>query len=148
MGSVPMRISRISENLRLIQNEITLLAGEEFDSSSREIPMGEADVKALRNVKLSVDHLRQVLRTYIDFASSHVEASEEFQALRAARTEQILRYACQGLQLRERKNREVPSSLFEQLTALAFAAVERYQPGEAAAMGEVSPDPQLQIAAD
>lgn len=143
MGSVPMRISRISESLRLIQNEIALLTGEEFDASSREEPFSEPDVFALRKVKCSVDHLRQVLRTYIDFASAQVENqdSEEFQAARAERTTQILRFACQGLQLREGKNREVPSSLFEQLTQMAIAAVDRYR-------GAKRPAEPLQTAAD
>jgi LPS O-antigen subunit length determinant protein (WzzB/FepE family) len=129
MGSVPMRISRISENLHIIQKEISLLAAEELESSLGEEPFGEPDVKALRKVKSSVDHLRQVLRTYIDFASAQVDAqdSEEFQAARAERTTQILRFACQGLQLREGKNHEVPSSLFEQLMQLAFTAVDRHK---------------------
>jgi LPS O-antigen subunit length determinant protein (WzzB/FepE family) len=124
-----MRISRISENLRIIQKEISLLAAEELESSLREEPFGEPDVKALRKVKSSVDHLRQVLRTYIDFASAQVDAQdpEEFQAARAERTTQILRFACQGLQLREGKNHEVPSSLFEQLMQLAFVAVDRHK---------------------
>ena len=124
MGSFPLRISRISDNLRSIQNEITLLTGNDLEDS--DAPLGEPDVKALRKVKLSVDHLRQVLRTYIDFANAQMQDSEEFQAARAERTSQILRYACQGLQLRERPNREVPSSLFDQLTVLAFAAVDRH----------------------
>jgi len=129
MGSVPMRISRISENLRLIQNEIAILTGEELESSLHEEPFGEPDVHALRKVKSSVDHLRQVLRTYIDFASAQVgyQDSEDFQTARTERTTQILRYACQGLQLRELKDHEVPSSIFEQLTQMAIAAVDRYK---------------------
>ncbi len=128
MGSVPMRISRISENLQIIQDEIRLLAGQEFGSSCVEEPFGEPDVHALRKVKSSVDHLRQVLRTYIDFASAHVGPpdSEEFQKLRAERTTQILRFACLGLQRREGKDHEVPSSLFEQLTQMTIATVDRY----------------------
>ncbi|HEY3929561.1 MAG TPA: hypothetical protein VGL89_14395 [Candidatus Koribacter sp.] len=124
MGSAPLHITRISENLRRIQNEITLLAGAEVDDLDERL--GEPDVRALRKVKLSVDHLRQVLRTYIDFANAQVQDSEEIQVARVERTTQILRYACEGLQLRERLNREVPASLFEQLTVLAFAAVDRH----------------------
>ena len=128
MGSVPMRINRISENLRLIQNDITHLAGQEPDLSEEE-PMGPADVQALRKVKSSVDHLRQVLRTYIDYASSHVDGpdSEEFQQARSHRTTLILRYACEGLRLRELQNREVPASIFDQLIAMAISTVDRHQ---------------------
>jgi hypothetical protein len=124
MGSLPFRINRISENLRLIQNEIALLAEEEFGGMEAS-SVDKADVNALRGVKLSVDHLRQVLRSYIDFASAQAEGHEQFAETRTQRTSVILRYACQGLQLRERKNREVPASLFEQLMVLAFAAVDR-----------------------
>src|ERR1700684_826461 len=120
MGSVTIRISRISENLKVIQNEITLLAGQELESSCSTEPFGAPDVHALKKVKSSVDHLRQVLRTYIDFASAHLDAPEpeDFQMVRSERTTQILRYACQGLQLREGKDHEVPWSLFEQLTQM------------------------------
>lgn len=132
MGSVPLRISRISENLRVIQSEISFLAGQELESSYKEEPLGEPDVHALRKVKSSVDHLRQVLRTYIDFASAQIGEpdepdAEEFQRLRSERTTQILRYACQGLQRREGKDHEVPASLFEQLTQMAIATVDRYR---------------------
>lgn len=128
MGSVPLRITRISENLRVIQNEIAQLAGKELETALGQRSLAEQDVTALRKVKSSVDHLRQVLRTYIDFASAQVASQdpEEFQAARTERTTQILRYACDGLQLRERQDREVPASLFEQLTILAFAAVDRH----------------------
>lgn len=129
MGSVPLRIQRISENLRLIQNEIALLAGPDFEVISESETLSEPDVKALCKVKASVDHLRQMLRTYIDFASAQVaeQDSEEFQALRAERTSHILRFACAGLQMLEGKDREVPSSLFEQLMQLAFAEVDRHR---------------------
>jgi len=125
MGSLPFRINRISESLRLIQNEIALLAEEEFGAIDPNSSVEAADVNALRGVKTSVDHLRQVLRSYIDFASAQAEGREQFAETRTQRTTVILRYACQGLQLRERKDREVPASLFEQLMQLAFAAVER-----------------------
>lgn len=139
MGSVPLRIHRISENLRLIQNEIALLASADLEALSESSEtLSEPDVKALRKVKSSVDHLRQVLRTYIDFASAQVEEQdmEEFQSLRAERTTQILRFACAGLEMREGKDHEVPSSLFEQLMQLAFAEVDRHRKGPARAHGE------------
>ena len=125
MGSLPLRISRISENLRLIQNEISTLAEDEFGGSDPNTLVERADVNALRGMKTSVDHLRQVLRSYIDFASAQAEGREQFAETRTHRTTVILRYACQGLQLREQANREVPASLFEQLMQLAFAAVDR-----------------------
>lgn len=128
MGSVGMRISRIAENLRAVQNDIATLAGEDIGAPDVD-HLAAPDVHALREVKASVDHLRQVLRTYIDFARTQIAApdSEEFQRLRSERTTHILRYACEGLQLREGKEREVPSSLFEQLTQMTFAIVERYR---------------------
>lgn len=124
-----MRISRITENLRCIQNEIASLAERELSESSPKETFREPDVKALRTLKSSVDHLRQVLRTYIDFATAQVETqdAEEFRDLRAERTMHILRYACQGLQFREGKHHEVPASLFEQLTQMAIATVDRHQ---------------------
>jgi hypothetical protein len=127
MGSVGMRITRIAENLRVVQNEIVILAGEEIRSLDDDL-LAAPDVHALRKVKASVDHLRQVLRTYIDFASTHLGTtdSEEFQRIRSERTTQILRYACEGLQLREGKEHEVPLSLFEQLTQMTIAIVDRY----------------------
>ncbi len=145
MGSVPLRISRISENLRVIQSEISLLTGKELPPNGGESFFAESDVRALRDVKSSVDHLRQVLRTYIDFASAQLDDtdSEEFQRIRAERTAQIVRFACLGLQRREGRNREVPSSLFEQLTQMTFATVDRY-------MGprQTMPEPELQAVAD
>jgi hypothetical protein len=97
MGSVSMQISRISENLRVVQNEIAMLACEELELSFAEIEFGEPDVNALRMVKSSVDHLRQVLRSYIDLASEQMTADlREFQSARMEQTTQILRYACQG----------------------------------------------------
>lgn len=145
MGSVPLRISRISENLRVIQNEISLLTGKELPSSRDEASFEESDVRALCDVKLSVDHLRQVLRTYIDFASAQLDdtSSEEFQRVRAERTAQIVRFACLGLQRREGKDHEVPSSLFERLTQMTFATVDRHM-----SPAGTRPEPDLQAVAD
>jgi hypothetical protein len=133
MGSAPLRISRISENLRLIQNEISLLANEEIASRPEAGPLDTPDLQALRQMKRSIDHLRRVLRTYIKFADAKMGACEfdEFQATRIERTTRFLQYACQGLELREGSAHAVPS-LFEQLTQMAFAAVDRHRPIESA----------------
>ncbi|WP_148210239.1 hypothetical protein [Candidatus Korobacter versatilis] len=123
-----MRITRISDNLRAIQNEISMLAGENLSSPSNDEPLAIHDLQALQKVKWSVDQLRQVLRTCIEFAHAHVETPAS-QALHNARVEKatlMLQFACQGLQLRERPDHEVPSSLFEQLTQMAIATVDRH----------------------
>ncbi len=131
MGSLPMRISRISESLRAIQNEINMLAEEDLSSAataSPEEPLAIHDVQALQKVKGSVDQLRQVLRTCIEFAHAHVDTPGSL-ALHNTRVEKatmMLQFACHGLQARERADREVPASLFEQLTQMAIAAVDRY----------------------
>lgn len=121
-----MRISRIADNLRSIQKDIAVLAGRELESS---VPGETVDVNALRRVKSSVDHLRQVLRAYIEFASTHVADSETMQRDRTERTIQILRYACADLESREGNDGEAPMSLFKQLTQLGLNAVERYGTG-------------------
>lgn len=144
MGSVPMRITRITENLRVIQTEISILAGQELGRTGGEC-LAAPDIHALRRVKSSVDHLRQVLRTYIDFASAHLGPdSEEFQRARTERTTHILQFACEGLQRLEGKDHEVPSSIFEQLTQMAIAAVDRHQPRRV----ELEPEEMLQAVAD
>ena len=125
MGSVPMRISRISENLRVIQEEISSLAEADLEPGLGEETFSENDVRALKRMKASVDHMRRMLWTYIDYANSQTLESQEVRSARMERATHILHYACMGLAMRERPGREVPQSLFEQLMALAFRAVER-----------------------
>jgi hypothetical protein len=129
MGSAPLRISRISENLRLIQNEIALLANEELASRRQTGPLGDPDLRALRQMKRSIDQLRRLLRTCIEFADARMGQYEfdEFQAIRTQRTTKFLQYACQGLELCEGSGHGVPS-LFDQLTLMAFDAVDRHRP--------------------
>jgi hypothetical protein len=127
MGSVPLRICRILEHLHSVQTEITLLADEEVGGGPNRPRMEDSELQALRTVGLSVDHLRQVLRAYIEFATSNKGLAdvEEFYSLRAERTMQILRFACIGLQTREGKPHDHPYSLFEELMKIAFDAVDR-----------------------
>jgi hypothetical protein len=132
MGSVALRISRILEHLRLVQKEVTQLATEELALRIHHDLLDDPDLQALRTIKLSVDQLRQVLQASIDFASSNQSLPDvaEFYSLRAERTMQILRYACIGLQLREGEP-HMPASLFEELTQMAFDAVDRHVGGAA-----------------
>ncbi len=144
MGSAPLRISRISENLRLIQNEIALLASEELASRRQTGPLGDPDLEALRQMKRSVDQLRRLLRTYIEFADARLGRYEcdDLQSIRIARTTRFLQYACQGLELCEGSVHASPS-LFEQLTLMAFDAVDRHGPlaplAETSALRSVMP---------
>ena len=130
MGSFPLRINRISDNLRVIQDELSSIAQHELAGVITASPFGESDLRALRKVKGSVDHLRQVLRCYIDFASSQLEEheGEELAQERARRTTLILRYACERLQSGESLHGEGSVSLFDQLLQLAFATVDREMP--------------------
>ena len=129
MGSAPLRISRISENLRLIQNEIALLANQELALRPQPIPLDAPDLRALRQMKRSIDQLRRLLRTYIEFADARMGRYEfdEFQSIRIERTTRFLQYACEGLELREGNGHATPS-LFEQLTLMAFDAVDHHRP--------------------
>ncbi len=76
MGSAPLRISRISENLRIIQSEISILANEELALRPPRCPLSDPDIRALRQMKRSIDQLRRVLRTYIEFADAKMGACE------------------------------------------------------------------------
>lgn len=133
MGSAPLRISRISENLRLIHNDISLLANEELALRRQIDPLGDPDLEALRQMKRSIDQLRRLLRTYIEFADARMGQNEfnDFQSMRIERTTRFLQFACQGLELCEGSRRTTPS-LFEQLTLMAFDAVDRHPPLEPA----------------
>ena len=77
----------------------------------------------------SVDQLRRLLRNYIEFADARLGQYEcdDFQSLRIERTTRFLQYACQGLELCESSVHATPS-LFEQLTLMAFDAVDRHVP--------------------
>ena len=139
-SSLPHRIGRITENLRVIEDEISHLAQQELLALSRGTRIGDTDVKALKRVKSSVDHLRQVLRCYIDFASAQVEGGgAELANDQAKRTTIILKYACDRLQLHESPHQN-SVSLFDQLMHLAFAAVDRQKQSSpielAAAVGD------------
>jgi len=128
MGSLPMRINRITENLHFIQNEITAIAGEDLFPADPQQLLEIHDLHALHKVKRTVDELRQVLRTCLEFAHAQVDGPESC-AVRNARVERatmMVQFACQGLQLRERDGHEVPASLFEQLTQMAIATVDRH----------------------
>ena len=134
MGSVALRICRILEHLHSVQTEITLLADEEVRGGPDRHRLEGSELQALRTVGLSVDHLRQVLRAYVDFATSHKGFAdvEEFYSLRVERTMQILRFACIGMQTREGVGYNFPGSrhdascsLFDELMQMAFAAVDR-----------------------
>lgn len=141
-SSLPHRIGRITENLRVIEDEISHLAQQELIALSRGMQIGEPDLKALKRVKSSVDHLRQVLRCYIDFASAQVEGggAEQLAKDKATRTTIILKYACDRLQLHEGPNRNNPVSLFDQLMHLAFAAVDRQSQASAIELSAAAGD--------
>ena len=103
--------------------------------------IGDPDVRALRRVKSSVEHLREVLCSYIDFASAKIDqCAEQLAEERVRRTTMILRHACDRLQRAETHSHEAPLSLFDELMELAFAAVDRQRDEAAVNLAAVSGD--------
>jgi hypothetical protein len=122
MSNLPDKIHSATENLRNLQQEI------QSPVADRERRLAEVDSATLKEFKKSVDHLRQLLWTYIqaDGLSHGQNFDEEIRSLRLQHVTEMLHSIQQEAKLRQFKPNPATVLFLHAVQEIADAAFERH----------------------
>jgi hypothetical protein len=140
---ITRRIQRVTEDLRVIQEELGAAAVEE--------PAGEADHlldqllehDLINDFKSAVDRMRQFLWAYIDAVCKKEGRNVDYtlQAFRMQRVTEMLRILRERVELPQIMQLPEAHSFFEEIQATADTVVGRHYPSDGADADKPAPAP-------
>lgn len=132
MPDLSRRIHRITEELRLLQEELRHASLP--DPTRREPAQMLQDLRSLESVnhlRSSVDHMRTFLWAYVEAATQRFGGSVDsaLQTARVRRTTEMLRVLREQFSAPESVPMPEARSLFAEISAMAHTAYERHSAG-------------------
>jgi predicted RecB family endonuclease len=138
VGDVTTRIRRVTDDLRILQEQLDLAAHQA--QAQRDKVLDElVDGDLMNDLKSAVDNVRHFLWAYIEATTQNPDdLKSAIQGYRMQRVTEMLRV------LREHESPEMHNipearSFFEEINSIAHATVERYnksEKGDGAASGK------------
>jgi hypothetical protein len=131
MPELSTRIRRITQDLHAVQEQLSSAARPDAPASLRDSVMEEmVNAEMISEFKTAVDHMRHLLWSYIEAASSkgQLDVSDTLQNVRMQRVTEMLRILQPTVDGAKKTPSAEAKSFFEVINTIANSAIDQHQP--------------------
>jgi hypothetical protein len=129
MPELSLRIRRVTDDLQVIQSELSHAAEHGASPEERERVMREIDdLKMLNDLKAAVDHMRHLLWSYIEASSKKgADVERTLQAVRMQRVTEMLKILAPTVDEEQPMQAPEAQSFLDMVQLIAHKTVDRHR---------------------